>query len=61
MTHAIERTSPKGQKFFGRCTKCGRDGLGMADALEPCPMDAVVSDEAALISIIDRPKGEERT
>lgn len=54
MTHAIVRTSPKGegQRFIGRCVKCGKDGLRLSDALDDCPQDAVVSDEAALMDII---------
>jgi hypothetical protein len=57
MSHAIERTSPKGpgQKFIGRCVKCGRDGLGIGDGLKDCPADAVMSDEAALLSLIEPP------
>ncbi len=54
MTHTLERTSPKGpdQRFIGRCTKCGAEGLRLTHALVPCPADDVVSDEAALIEII---------
>ncbi len=57
MSHAIERTSPRGegQPFIGRCTKCGCEGLRMGDALKPCPADEVVSDEAALLSLLDGP------
>ena len=55
MSHAITRTSPKGpgRKFIGRCTKCGEDGLKMSDALKDCPADDLVSDEKALIDIIE--------
>lgn len=58
MSHAIIRTSEKGpgQKFIGRCNKCGQEGLTLGDALEPCPMDSVVSDAAALCDIIDQRK-----
>ena len=64
MSHAIVRTSPKGpgQKFIGHCTKCGRDGLGLSAALEDCPADALVSDEAALMDILkDAPTTDEAT
>jgi len=54
MTHAITRTSPKGGPFIGRCIKCGQEGLGMGAPLEPCPMDAVVSDEQALLDCLER-------
>ena len=54
MSHAVIRTSPKGpgHKFIGRCVKCGRDGLGLSAALEDCPADALVYDEAALLDIL---------
>jgi len=55
MTHAVIRTSPKGegQKFIGRCMKCGQEGLTMGGALEQCPMDEVVSDSQALLDILN--------
>ena len=52
MTHAIERTSPKGQKFIGQCIKCGQTGLGLSAALAPCPADELMSDEAALLHLL---------
>ncbi len=56
MAHAIERTSPTGpgQKFVGKCVKCGQHGLGLSDALMDCPADEVMSDEAALLHILDK-------
>lgn len=58
MSHALTRTSPYGGKFIGRCIKCGVEGLGSGSPLEPCPMDAVMSDEQALLDTIkdSRPK-----
>jgi hypothetical protein len=55
MSHAITRTNPKGegQRFIGRCIKCGREGLSMGDALEGCPADDIVSDEQALLDLIE--------
>ena len=35
-THAIERTSPKGELFVGTCLLCGEEGLTMADVHKPC-------------------------
>ena len=60
MSHAVVRTSPKApaRKFIGHCTKCGRDGLGLSAALEDCPADALVSDEAALMDILKAPTDE---
>ena len=52
MSHALERTSPKGETFVGYCTKCGTRELKMIAATKPCPMDDVVSDEQALLSAI---------
>lgn len=57
MSHALERISPKGTPFVGKCMKCGRDGLRMGDALKDCPADEVMSDEAALLRAL---KGGER-
>lgn len=56
--HALERTSPrgKGQKFIGRCIKCGEEGLPMSAALHDCPADVVESDAAALLRLIDPPE-----
>jgi hypothetical protein len=34
--HVLERTSPKGQKFIGRCVKCGAENLTMIQANERC-------------------------
>lgn len=55
MTHALIRTSPKGegQKFIGRCSKCGEEGLDSGGALIACPMDDTVSDEQALLDILE--------
>lgn len=54
MSHALERTSPrgKGQKFVGRCVKCGRENLLSGAALEDCPADGLMSDEEALIGLL---------
>lgn len=57
MSHALERTNPKGQPFVGYCIKCGAQGLRMSAALDPCPADDLMSDEAALVELIDPPEG----
>ena len=36
MGHTLERTSPKGQPFVGRCTSCGERELSFEDAARPC-------------------------
>lgn len=53
MSHAITRTNATGQPFRGRCIKCGQEDLKMSEALNDCPMDHLLSDGAALLSIID--------
>lgn len=55
MSHAVIRTSPKGGPFIGHCSKCGEKGLGMGAALRDCPADNLISDEAALLEILDQP------
>lgn len=54
-THTIERTSPKGpgQKFVGRCIKCGATELTMGDAFKPCPNPSGVSKDDALVRSIE--------
>ena len=53
MSHALERTSPKGEglMFIGKCTKCGEEGLKPEAVLQPCPMDKQISDEQALMGL----------
>jgi len=54
MSHALERTSPKGEgrPFIDTCVKCGKTGLPMDAATKPCPADDIVSDEAALLGML---------
>lgn len=49
-THGLERTSPKGGPFVGRCVYCGADGLPMSAALEACPT-APAQDQQVLDAI----------
>ena len=51
--HAINRTSPKGQKFVGTCMRCGRSGLTLADMNKRCENIAGMSEEEALLNAID--------
>lgn len=60
MSHALERTSPKGERFVGYCTKCGMHELPMIAATNPCPMDDVVSDDQALLAAINKPQPKPR-
>ena len=54
-THSLERTSPKGGPFVGRCVLCGQEGLRSGGALLPCPNTRSVSDAQALIDAINGP------
>jgi hypothetical protein len=61
MSHAIIRTSPKGkgQRFIGRCHKCGTENLSISEAMQQdCPADDLVSDKQALVDILALAKGE---
>ena len=51
--HCVERTSPKGGPFVGRCSLCGQEGLTMADMNNWCPNTANKSQEDALMDAID--------
>lgn len=65
-THGLERTSPKGQPFIGRCIYCGAEGLRPSAALQSCDrapsqdqqiLDAVRGPEAASSPLLD-PQGQ---
>lgn len=49
-THGLERTSPKGGPFVGRCIYCRAEGLPMGAALQPCP-DAPTLDQQIIDAI----------
>jgi hypothetical protein len=51
-THALERTSPKGQEFIGYCIKCGATDLPGKAVFEPCPNPAGLSQDATLLKAI---------
>lgn len=36
-THALERTSPKGGPFLGKCWKCGATDLPASAIMDECP------------------------
>jgi hypothetical protein len=56
-THNIERTSPKGpgQKFVGTCTLCGKTGLTFANSREYCENVRGLSEDEALLEVIEAP------
>lgn len=57
-THALNRTSPKGEKFLGTCMKCGRTNLPISAVNEPCENIAGMSEEDALLLAIEGPSRE---
>lgn len=52
-THALVRTSPKGGPFLGTCTLCGTPNLPMRAACEPCSNQRGLSQDEALIDVIE--------
>jgi hypothetical protein len=52
-THGLTRTSPKGEKFLGRCIYCSKDNLSMKAALESCDK-APSQDQQVIDAIEDR-------
>lgn len=53
-THGLERTSPKGGPFLGRCRYCGKENLPMKAATEPC--EKAPSQEVQIIDALDAPQ-----
>jgi hypothetical protein len=50
----VNRTSPKGSKFFGTCAACGKPGLTIADvAEEECPNQRGLTEDEAILEAID--------
>lgn len=61
--HALTRTSPKGkgQKFIGRCFKCGTENLPMEAVGWPCENPANLSRDDAIIYAITGSLDEEQS
>lgn len=53
-THALVRTSPYGKLFLGTCIQCGAKNLPMGAALEPCPNQRGMSQDEALMEVMER-------
>ena len=59
MTHPwIERTSPRGEEFVGRCKACGKTGLRLKDANEPCANPEGMTQDEALLAAVEAQGGE---
>lgn len=58
--HSIDRTSPKGpgQKFIGTCRLCGTAGLTFANLNDECPNQRGLSQDEALLEVIEPPEDQ---
>jgi predicted house-cleaning NTP pyrophosphatase (Maf/HAM1 superfamily) len=52
-THTIYRTSPKGEKFVGACSLCGKQGLTFKSLSEECENVRGLSIGEALLEAVD--------
>lgn len=52
-THTVYRVSPKGGPFVGTCSLCGRAGLTLRDAMQPCENIRGLTQEQALLEALD--------
>lgn len=57
MAHSLERTSPKGGPFIGRCTKCGAENIPLSQMHEHCVNPANITDAEALELALRLPTG----
>jgi hypothetical protein len=53
MTHIIDRTSPMGTSFIGKCRLCGKEGLRIADVNDECHSHPELSDDDRVLLAID--------
>lgn len=49
----LDRTSPKGEGFLGRCPACGAENLRFLQMDEPCPNPGGMTQDQALIGAIE--------
>ena len=59
MSHALERTSPKGQAFRGTCTKCGMKDVPLSRMHEECANPANITPTEALELALRMPRQEQ--
>ena len=55
-THAINRTSPKGEPFVGACIKCGMTNLPMSAVNDECSNPSRMTQHEALFRAIEPPE-----
>jgi hypothetical protein len=53
--HVLVRTNPKGEAFIGTCVLCGVAGLRMEQVNEFCENVRGLTQEEALLEVIDQP------
>jgi hypothetical protein len=53
LNHVLQRTSPLGELFIGKCIRCNAEDLRMAQANEPCPNTNNLSDDAIIERIFE--------
>lgn len=51
--HSLERTSPKGSQFIGRCVLCGKRGLTFVDIDEHCENPIAATQDEALLQALE--------
>lgn len=56
--HSLERTSPKGEKFYGTCVLCGLEDLPLEAMRDECPNPRGVSQGDAVLDAIKGPARE---
>lgn len=55
--HSLDRTSPKGEKFVGRCNQCGKEGLTISDMHDgECANPLGITQGEALLEAMKEPK-----
>lgn len=52
-SHSLERTSPMGESFVGRCVLCGKEGLTTASMTRECMNVARISQDDALLAALE--------
>lgn len=56
-THLIDRTSPMGQDFIGKCRLCGQTNLRMIDAQKAClNPQGITSAQSIILALEDDTK-----
>lgn len=54
-THALERTSPLGERFIGTCIQCGKTSLTIGQMGEQCDNLRGLTQDQALLEVLSPP------